>query len=643
MTGSRPATIAELADRALTDLWDPAKDLKYWLRAAQKLRNDAKALADRGALEDAFIQYARSATIVLEKLPQHPDYGTLLTAQQKGNLALVSAACLSAIVRRSEANTQNGQDILDSLSKLKPALVEQHERWVAEQSGGGEMSPPSHAYSPQPEAYPSPAHHDFSFEDEPPPGTEEIVIPPRWNPADDGLPAALDALHVGSADSARGRWAHLQDDREPHASARRALARADSASRPRADSTSRRRDSIARRQREPGPERARSPPHPQLFTARSYGHALGDEHRRPASRGAGSGEFRPASRGWDDAPRARALGPAATMPAFGSSYDEGPYSRGPTPAGEPPAHAYGRPLGGAASFGPTSFPDYTPAPGLAILPLESPAVYESDTDRSTDGEGPGGAIAIPVPRRHGGRRPSYPAPMTTTSPAPHAPLRYPSLMSLHQREQGYKPSAKSMFVSEAPDYYDGSPGSTGSPGTLHAGTPRSYQALADRVVPSPPADIRAPWPPAPAAFDPHQHPQQPPHLKTVTLPRECLPRFLSIAAVNTAANRETCGLLLGKDRGHKFAVTTLLVPRQRATADTCAMEEEELVLQFTEERGLITLGWIHTHPTQSCFMSSLDLHTHAGFQRMLPESFAIVCAPLHTPKCARCAVTIHRF
>jgi STAM-binding protein len=218
-------------------------------------------------------------------------------------------------------------------------------------------------------------------------------------------------------------------------------------------------------------------------------------------------------------------------------------------------------------------------------------------------------------------------------------------MSLHQREQGYKPSAKSMFVSESPDYYDGSPGSTGSPGTLHAGTPRSYQALADRVVPSPPADIRAPWPPAPASFDPHQHPQQQqqgaPHLKTVTLPRECLPRFLSIAAVNTAANRETCGLLLGKDRGHKFAVTTLLVPRQRATADTCAMEEEELVLQFTEERGLITLGWIHTHPTQSCFMSSLDLHTHAGFQRMLPESFAIVCAPLHTPKCACCLVVIN--
>lgn len=32
-------------------------------------------------------------------------------------------------------------------------------------------------------------------------------------------------------------------------------------------------------------------------------------------------------------------------------------------------------------------------------------------------------------------------------------------------------------------------------------------------------------------------------------------------------------------------------------------------------------------------MSSVDLHTHSGFQRMLPEAFAIVCAPTSTPKC----------
>ena len=30
-------------------------------------------------------------------------------------------------------------------------------------------------------------------------------------------------------------------------------------------------------------------------------------------------------------------------------------------------------------------------------------------------------------------------------------------------------------------------------------------------------------------------------------------------------------------------------------------------------------------------MSSVDLHTHSGFQCMLPEAFAVVCAPQYTP------------
>jgi hypothetical protein len=109
-------------------------------------------------------------------------------------------------------------------------------------------------------------------------------------------------------------------------------------------------------------------------------------------------------------------------------------------------------------------------------------------------------------------------------------------------------------------------------------------------------------------------------LRIVLFPRDCLNRFASIALINTARNRETCGLLLGKYKGGRYVVTTLLIPKQHATGDTCAIDEEELVMQFTEERSLIILGWvyrhlcwwigslcslvpycqIHTHPTQSC-------------------------------------------
>jgi hypothetical protein len=109
-------------------------------------------------------------------------------------------------------------------------------------------------------------------------------------------------------------------------------------------------------------------------------------------------------------------------------------------------------------------------------------------------------------------------------------------------------------------------------------------------------------------------------LRTVLFPRDCLNRFASVASINTARNRETCGLLLGKYKGGRYVVTTLLIPKQHATGDTCAIDEEELVMQFAEERSLIIIGWvyrhlcwwigalcslvrycqIHTHPTQSC-------------------------------------------
>lgn len=109
-------------------------------------------------------------------------------------------------------------------------------------------------------------------------------------------------------------------------------------------------------------------------------------------------------------------------------------------------------------------------------------------------------------------------------------------------------------------------------------------------------------------------------LKSVLFPRDCLNRFASVVSINTARNQETCGLLQGEYKGGSYVVTTLLIPKQHATGDTFTIYEEELVMQFTEERSLIILGWvcrhlcwwsnaqcslvrycqIHTHPTQSC-------------------------------------------
>lgn len=87
-------------------------------------------------------------------------------------------------------------------------------------------------------------------------------------------------------------------------------------------------------------------------------------------------------------------------------------------------------------------------------------------------------------------------------------------------------------------------------------------------------------------------PDRGPPLLQVRLPISTISRFISIAAVNTSQDCETCGLLLGKRRNNKYYITTLLIPRQKGTPTSCAPVEEDLVLGFQEERKLLTLGWV---------------------------------------------------
>lgn len=39
---------------------------------------------------------------------------------------------------------------------------------------------------------------------------------------------------------------------------------------------------------------------------------------------------------------------------------------------------------------------------------------------------------------------------------------------------------------------------------------------------------------------------------------------------------------------------------------------------------------LQTHPSQTSFMSSVDLHTHCSYQLILPEAIAIVCSPKYS-------------
>ena len=84
----RPATISELAERANIP-WDESKGFKHHLKLAEKYRRDGKEYARSGDMENAFVELAKAATLVLERLPEHPDYNTKLNPAQRHNLGLV--------------------------------------------------------------------------------------------------------------------------------------------------------------------------------------------------------------------------------------------------------------------------------------------------------------------------------------------------------------------------------------------------------------------------------------------------------------------------------------------------------------------------------------------------------------------------
>ena len=123
---------------------------------------------------------------------------------------------------------------------------------------------------------------------------------------------------------------------------------------------------------------------------------------------------------------------------------------------------------------------------------------------------------------------------------------------------------------------------------------QQQQSSALRVLPAPPTAS------TPTQAQMVARPASPTHdsngLRLIDVPSELLTGFLSVAQMNTSRKKETCGLLLGREKapGRGYILRTLLIPEQRSTSDTCTMENEELVVEFQIGRELVTLGWVST-------------------------------------------------
>lgn len=163
--------------------------------------------------------------------------------------------------------------------------------------------------------------------------------------------------------------------------------------------------------------------------------------------------------------------------------------------------------------------------------------------------------------------------------------------------------------------------------------PGKYTSTAPPV----PAKYAAERPPTPSneldefTFKPSAFLENGDPLRPVFLPSQLRAQFLSSASHNTRLNLETCGMLCGILKNNALFITRLVIPEQTSTSDTCETLNEEEFFDYCDKEELLVVGWIHTHPSQTCFMSSRDLHTHVGYQVMMAESIAIVCAPSKQP------------
>ena len=118
-------------------------------------------------------------------------------------------------------------------------------------------------------------------------------------------------------------------------------------------------------------------------------------------------------------------------------------------------------------------------------------------------------------------------------------------------------------------------------------------------------------------------------LKSLLIPQMLVDQFIALSYANTEREIETLGILAGFTTSAGYEVCALILPKQKGCGDSCECLDDESLFACLENNGWQIMGWIHTHPNHDLFLSSIDLHTHAGYQWFFPEAVAIVFAPTH--------------
>eukprot|EP00770_Monocercomonoides_exilis_P009259 MONOS_9213.1-p1 / transcript=MONOS_9213.1 / gene=MONOS_9213 / organism=Monocercomonoides_exilis_PA203 / gene_product=unspecified product / transcript_product=unspecified product / location=Mono_scaffold00372:96-2716(-) / protein_length=625 / sequence_SO=supercontig / SO=protein_coding / is_pseudo=false len=225
--------------------------------------------------------------------------------------------------------------------------------------------------------------------------------------------------------------------------------------------------------------------------------------------------------------------------------------------------------------------------------------------------------AAPPPFSSSSPSSSYSSP--SPSPSSLSPFPYSSSQTTHQPP--FQSTPYSSFPQSSSSYPSSSSSSSSSP---------SSSSSHSLPLPSLSPPIR----------DIHTTLLLPPNplFRRIFVPFSLIRHFIAAAAENNRMDIETCGMLCGKiiekreevERVRKMAregviankevgkvmgalsstslsstasqsllvLSTVVIPKQHGTKDTCQAEGEEEIEEYITGNDLIMMGWIHTHPTQ---------------------------------------------
>ncbi len=98
--------------------------------------------------------------------------------------------------------------------------------------------------------------------------------------------------------------------------------------------------------------------------------------------------------------------------------------------------------------------------------------------------------------------------------------------------------------------------------------------------------------------------------------------------------REVAGLLIGKylKKSDILEIWDAITGDQKSTPGFVYLEEDTIAAAaewvLRNRPGLYIVGWYHSHPGFSIFLSAIDVETQKMYQKMFPKAVALVIDPL---------------